>query len=628
MTRPWLIACALLPLLWMPGCGEPEPSAPAVDAGGGGPVFGDVADAGGPVPSSCAAVDDCAPWSRVCDTAAGKCVDCLDNGHCAGGEACQGRVCLPSSCEAGQRLCKSLRVAAACKGDGSGFKVTDCTTSQTCVDGVCKTMLCVPDSVVCNGAGSARLVCNGRGDAQAAKPCPGGSVCVAGACKTLVCGAGKTDCKNGHVLTCADDGSQWKVTPCGDKESCDPGYGSGGEASCKGWACTPGDGFCVDGKAMKCADDGLSAGMAANCNDLDAAGKPQVCLAGKCLSVKCQPGTFVCLGWTSLGKCASDGQSWQKTSCGKDFVCEGSKCVPAVCIAGKGYCEDGKAMLCNALGSKGQFIEDCKIQALDCAAGKCGLIKCIPGIAVCSKDKSKLLVCDEFGQKQLEQPCQKGQFCVGKKCVTAVCAPGAKQCKDGKPLDCNGDGTAWIPQPECIAGSACSEGVCKKQDCKPGAKKCDGPGAVLVCNKNGVGYSPQSCPAGQVCMDAACKAQLCTPGSSWCDKAVAKTCDVTGLAIANTVDCGKAGKSCKGGICVEKGCGDGECTKSIGETCTSCAKDCGACPPDGCKALPAAGCQGCACEKCVCDFDGTCCSQSWSGLCATLCQTACTNTCK
>ncbi len=620
MLRALPILCITLSLA---ACGQDKEPEVVTDAGGGGPVFGDGASS-----TKCYMDTDCAAWAKVCNVDSGLCVDCLVPAHCPSGQACQSGTCLPDHCEDGRRLCKSLRVAAVCKGDGSGFEVTNCKDEAVCVDGKCKSQLCVPDSVTCNGAGSARLVCNHLGDAQSSKPCPGGSVCVAGGCLTKVCSPGKTGCQGGDVVTCSEDGSAWETTPCAEKESCDPGYGSGGIATCKGWACTPGDGFCVDGKAMACGKEGLDAEPVGNCNELDSAGKPQVCVAGKCMSVKCQPGAFVCVSWTSLGKCGADGQTWVKTPCGEDFVCDANKCVAAVCAAGKGYCEDGLAMLCNALGSKGQMIENCKVQALDCAAGKCGLSKCIPGVAVCSKDKSTLLVCDAFGQKQLKQPCPQGQYCLEKKCVKTICPPEAASCKEGIPQLCSADGTALLPQPACGKDAACVDGLCAKKDCNPGKKKCQDVGSVLVCNKNGVGWAATPCPAKEVCLSGACKAQLCAPATAWCDGAVAKTCDITGLAIANTVDCKKAGKTCKGGICVDKGCGDGECTKGIGENCTSCAKDCGACPPDGCKALPTAGCQNCACQQCVCDFDGTCCSQAWSGLCATLCETACTNTCK
>ena len=67
-------------------------------------------------------------------------------------------------------------------------------------------------------------------------------------------------------------------------------------------------------------------------------------------------------------------------------------------------------------------------------------------------------------------------------------------------------------------------------------------------------------------------------------------------------------------------CGDDVCAGA--ETCASCAADCGPCS-DGCTASAWPGCEGCACESCVCAADSFCCDTAWDASCVTLCALDC-----
>ncbi len=212
-------------------------------------------------------------------------------------------------------------------------------------------------------------------------------------------------------------------------------------------------------------------------------------------------------------------------------------------------------------------------------------------------------------------------------CVKQICKPAAKFCDGKQPKQCNGYGTAASVLPACAAGTFCHTGVCKKKVCTPNTLKCKDTGTLRKCNALGVGWEVIGCGASQVCNANKCKKKVCDPQKSWCVGAVAKTCDKTGLKVAAQEDCGKAGKSCVQGKCIAKFCGDGDCNKGV-ETCATCPKDCGICPPSGCQALPTAGCGGCSCESCVCAIDPFCCSQLWSGLCAQICQNQCGSICK
>jgi hypothetical protein len=48
---------------------------------------------------------------------------------------------------------------------------------------------------------------------------------------------------------------------------------------------------------------------------------------------------------------------------------------------------------------------------------------------------------------------------------------------------------------------------------------------------------------------------------------------------------------------------------------------------DGCSETETPGCDGCACEACVCDADSYCCNTSWDNICVTACTETCGETC-
>ena len=90
------------------------------------------------------------------------------------------------------------------------------------------------------------------------------------------------------------------------------------------------------------------------------------------------------------------------------------------------------------------------------------------------------------------------------------------------------------------------------------------------------------------------------------------------------------------GVCHSSQCGSKECGKD------PFGVDCGQCPqgsscvegvwqcleiPTPCLSKPTPGCEGCACESCVCDLYPSCCSQSWDLFCASACEIACGESC-
>ena len=49
--------------------------------------------------------------------------------------------------------------------------------------------------------------------------------------------------------------------------------------------------------------------------------------------------------------------------------------------------------------------------------------------------------------------------------------------------------------------------------------------------------------------------------------------------------------------------------------------------PDGCTAGTAPGCDGCACESCVCEKYPGCCTDGWDLFCASACVGECGQDC-
>ncbi len=80
---------------------------------------------------------------------------------------------------------------------------------------------------------------------------------------------------------------------------------------------------------------------------------------------------------------------------------------------------------------------------------------------------------------------------------------------------------------------------------------------------------------------------------------------------------------CEGKYCGDDGCG-GKCGSCPpGDTCTD-----GVCSSQlGCVPSSAPGCDGCACEDCVCQFFPDCCQVAWSEICVQLCQDNCGMAC-
>ncbi len=594
------LGALLVASLW--ACGADETAAKK-DAAGEDALFGGVDAPVGDAPAADAALGDTSLGDMA--TTAGD---------------------ADASCTSGKTTCADLGHLSTCV--AGVWQATACAADEVCSDLACVKKQCTPPEKRCTADLKAAETCDARGAGWSKTLCQIDEACVAGACVKLTCKPGKKTCGTPTtVLTCKPDGQGHDEELCGADHGCDPGYGSGGaQAFCKAHVCQPKQSFCAENKALQCADDGLAAKELENCNKNDSVGKPMACKGGVCLSVKCEPGSFACLGWTQVGKCKADGSGYASTSCGTGLVCEKGTCKAQACAPDEAFCEGKIAKLCDKLGTTATIVGDCAVSGSDCVKGKCAKPLCTPDAKQCSADYANLEVCDAGGYQWVASPCVKGQACVGAACKPVLCTPGVAVCKGNVPVVCDGSGTQETPGADC-GKSVCVAGVCKTKDCPTGTTTCQDASTQLVCNANSVGGVAKPCPVKTACLAGVCKTAVCEPAKAWCDGTVGKTCALDGMKIIAQSDCSKSNQVCKEGGCIDKGCGDGQCTASAGETCSTCAKDCGACPFDGCTGRSQPGCDKCTCESCVCQFDPSCCTGSWTGSCANLCKTACGGTC-
>ena len=219
--------------------------------------------------------------------------------------------------------------------------------------------------------------------------------------------------------------------------------------------------------------------------------------------------------------------------------------------------------------------------------------------------------------------CTEGDYCDDGVCISGIdicpaqCGNGVCQESKGETcgtcsLDCGpcSSGCTTSTFPGC-GGCGCEACVCAIQpEC------CTGPWneqCAFLCVEN-CGVAQSGCESGSVpgCCGCGCETCVCDKHPECCTDAWTDVCIA---ACATECD----------GTCATY-CGDGTCSDN--ETCDTCTEDCGVCPATGCEARPEPGCDGCACESCVCELAPGCCESAWSSLCATACQSECGSNCE
>lgn len=192
----------------------------------------------------------------VCETTRGVCVECLMDVDCTGGTVCRGNACVTpprmcrSSRECTDQVCDTARsVCVDCLTD------VDCPTGQYCgADNLCRAQACVPNATSCVDVTHVR-VCDARGTATADRACGATEVCSMNRCQMRVCAPGERSCGSAReTRLCNPDGLGYTTTACT------------GTLTCSGGTCTD----CVDGDG-----DGISDTLeGAPSRDTDSDGTP------------------------------------------------------------------------------------------------------------------------------------------------------------------------------------------------------------------------------------------------------------------------------------------------------------------------------------------------------------------
>ncbi len=549
--------------------------------------------------------------------------------------------CKALTCDPKDGACKPMAVAdqAPCD-DGDA-----CTTSDTCVAGVCKPGV---DVCACNKHADCDKqedgdLCNGVLYCDVAK-----SVCVVNVKTIVTCATGadqgcvKNLC-NPKTGTCAMTAVK-PGTPCDDGDACTS------DEVCVGGGCGSGTNTCPCASTADCKakEDGNSCNGSLYCNqqtkscELDAS-KVVVCKAGDdtaCAKNACVHATGDCVVTpveAALEVATPGGSRWEVRPVG----------MPK---SGTASCDDGDPCtlidLCLAGSCKpGAFGCACKADA-DCPddGDQCnGLAYCAQSATggVCKTKANSVVVCktvdDTACLKNVCQPkkgtcamtpliagspCSDGSPCTkGDYCVLGACTAGTFVCDCEKNADCSGkedgnqcNGTLYCDKtdpenPACKLNPAtvvvCPKAalsVCQSWTCNPTSGQClliagnegkscnDGDACTTAdaCSLGQCGGEPVPCDDGDVCTADVClNSGKCSHVKTICDDGNSCTLDVCGpkdgVCVSNAL--ANNGKLCDGdssGCTVNDVCDKGVC--KIG-TAVSCPKGQGACVVGVCASL-------------------------------------------
>ncbi|MBM4352649.1 MAG: hypothetical protein FJ109_02470 [Deltaproteobacteria bacterium] len=375
--------------------------------------------------------------------------------------------------------------------------------------------------------------------------------------------------------------------------------------------CTTGDvcsaGKCV-GKPVVCNDNNV-------CTDDSCDAKTGLCVYAPNTS-PCNDGNVCTTGDVcSAGKCAG-----KPVVCDDKNPCTQDSCVsPAGCVyvnlPNGTKCDDGS--LCS--NNDQCLLGKCVGAAVNCNDNNvCTDDSCDPKTGCVYKNNTAL--CNDSNACTTGDVCANGK-CAGKpivcddknSCTNDSCNPATgcvyqalpwgSKCDDGSACT-TGDQCLWT---FCFGQSLnCNDNnVCTNDSCDPKT------GCVYTNNTNACDDA-NACTGADKCADGKCSG---TPIK--CDDLNPCTDDscvpATGCKFVNNTAPCDDGNSCT----VGDACSAGTCKAGTTNLCT------------GCSAQEKGGCNGCACEKCVCAMDPTCCTVAWTADCVALCKNAsCPQTCQ
>lgn len=300
-----------------------------------------VCDEGRGVCVQCLGDEQCGAL-EVCVLPQGECgpVECRSAADCADGEACVDDVCVAGLvCTPNEVGCVDETTAFVCAGDGSARQEAACRDDQICLEGVCRTQVCTPDTVVC--AGNARVACDATGTDTTVTSCDGacadggfGCACIDGACAPRACEPGSARCVGNAAQRCDAQGAGFlPLEDCG-ADSCNGGR-------CLPDACTAGASFCSGSTLLVCQSDGFGYDQttcAETCSGADG--------SAQCSDQVCEPLSQACADATTLRVCNATGTATVDVPCGAAEVCDTSACVVESCVPSCGTRECGPDPLC------------------------------------------------------------------------------------------------------------------------------------------------------------------------------------------------------------------------------------------------------------------------------------------
>src|SRR5450432_3493468 len=475
-------------------------------------------------------------------------------------EAGAGEAGAPSepTCTAGTYSCdgQTLRLCSA-----SGVPELDrqCATDEYCDArrALCVPQVCTPGALSCDG--SKVRICNDAGsDFEPKQTCSVSQTCNDGACQDIACVPNTTFCAAGGVWTCGSDGTTSTLAQhCTADQFC---LEKDRVATCNATACFAGDAMCVGNVATQCKPDGSGPKAGGD----DCAQTTQTCYSGECRDLLCTPGQKLCDG-SSAYLCADGGTSRiLLATCTADESCDPASgtCQTRVCDPGKLGCDSTRVVTCNQAGTSWvQSGTDCAASSGICVAGACKALVCTPGQTYCQSDN--VYVCGTDGTSStLYANCGSMAYhCVAygggaAYCYPQFCQPSAPGCNGTLLTTCAGDGNTWVPGgTDCSqSNSVCVNAKCTPKVCTPSAQFC-ADGNVQQCDYQGV-TSAQSkfCTYGTYCRaeqnTADCVPTPCLPDTDGCASEKFGHCAGDGMSVgAPVTDCGAVSK-----VCTLQGC--------------------------------------------------------------------------
>ncbi|HWV37693.1 MAG TPA: hypothetical protein VN033_04350 [Vulgatibacter sp.] len=375
-----------------------------------------------PEPTGCRSNNDCQfdPAGAFCERETGRCVACLDDGHCHEGRTCELGICA----------------GAVCTDD------RDCAAP---------TPVCAEDGASC-------VEC--RDD----EGCGEGEVCSAGACVDAPC-AEDADCTDPEAPRCAPSGLCVACLVDGDcahgeiceENACVPRPGCHADVDCEG-----------DPAGARCDTD---TGACVPCVEDDHCGFAEACVDNACGPRSCEvledcPAGAICVDevCAPLGACEEDpdcaadprvprcSAASTCVACTSDADCGGGRCVGDVCLPPEACTSDAQC--------KGSFV---------CTGGGCAACRTDEQ---CPRGACRQGVCED------RISCVKDADCASGSCVAGACeACGSDlDCRPG--LWCEGGacaaGAACADHLDCAAGELCDGATCQPAGCSDDTLEPDG----------------------------------------------------------------------------------------------------------------------------------------------------------